>query len=75
MVLPQLVDAARVNGPSEELVHLVLRVQGLLSTAAGRGWKKTVSVTCTFVSECKAYEGLGLSRDRRNESQFENKYV
>ena len=30
MVLPQLVDAAGVDGAAQELVHLVLRVQVLL---------------------------------------------
>lgn len=34
VIFPQLVDAARVDGPSEKLVHLILWVQGLLSAAA-----------------------------------------
>lgn len=35
VVLAELVDAARVDGPAQELVHLVLGVEGLLGTAAG----------------------------------------
>lgn len=38
MVLAELVDAAGVDGPAQELVHLILGVEGLLGTAArGRG--------------------------------------
>lgn len=35
MILPQLIDAARIDGTSEELIYLVLRMQSLLGTAAG----------------------------------------
>lgn len=35
VILAQLVDAARIDGAAQELVHLVLRVQGLLRAAAG----------------------------------------
>lgn len=35
VVLAELVNAARVNGAAQELIHLVLGVQGLLGTAAG----------------------------------------
>ena len=37
VVLAQLVDAARVDGAAQELVHLVLGVEGLLGTAAAGG--------------------------------------
>lgn len=38
MVLAELVDAAGIDGPAQELIHLILRVEGLLGTAArGRG--------------------------------------
>lgn len=38
MVLAQLINAAGINGPAQELVYLILRVQGILSTPAeGRG--------------------------------------
>lgn len=38
VVLAQLIDAAGINGPAQELVYLILRVQGILSTPAeGRG--------------------------------------
>lgn len=35
MVFSQLVDAASINGPSQELVHFVLGVHRLLDAAAG----------------------------------------
>lgn len=37
MVLPQLVDAAGVDGSPQKLVHLVLGVHCLLCTTAGKG--------------------------------------
>lgn len=36
VIFPQLVNAARVDGPSKKLIHLILGVQGLLSAAATR---------------------------------------
>lgn len=38
MVLAELVDAAGINGPAQELVHLILGVEGLLGTTAGE-WR------------------------------------
>lgn len=35
VVLAELVDAAGIDGPAQELVHLVLGVEGLLGTTAG----------------------------------------
>jgi len=35
VVLAELIDAAGVDGPAQELVHLVLGVEGLLGAAAG----------------------------------------
>lgn len=38
MVLAQLIDAAGIDGSAQELVHLILRVEGVLGTSAeGRG--------------------------------------
>lgn len=39
VVLAELVDAAGVNGPAQELIHLILGVEGLLGATAGeQGW-------------------------------------
>lgn len=35
VVLAELVDAAGVDGPAQELIHLILGVEGLLGTTAG----------------------------------------
>lgn len=52
MVFPQLVDAACIDGPSKKLIHLILRVHGLLSTTA-MGWmKQQVTVCCVCVCVC-----------------------
>jgi hypothetical protein len=40
VVLPQLVDAAGVDGAAQELVHLVLWVERLLSAPADAEQKK-----------------------------------
>ena len=36
VVFPQLVDAAGVDGPAQELIYLLLWVHSLLHTAAGQ---------------------------------------
>ena len=38
VVLPQLIDAARVDGAAQELIHLILGVERLLGTAAAQQW-------------------------------------
>lgn len=35
VILTELVDAAGINGPAQELIHLILRVESLLGTTAG----------------------------------------
>lgn len=37
MVLTQLVDAPGIDGSAQELIHLIFRVQSVLSTPAGNG--------------------------------------
>lgn len=37
MVLTQLIDATGINGPAQELINLILRVQGILGTPASAG--------------------------------------
>lgn len=54
VVPPQLVDAASVDGSSQELVHLVLRVQGLLGATAGdKGGRirQRIKNLCTQMSD------------------------
>lgn len=51
VILPQLVNAACVNGPTEEFIHFVLRVQGLLS-AATTAWMKEKEQSMVSVSVC-----------------------
>lgn len=69
MVFPQLVDAARIDGPSKELIHLILRVEGLLSAAATSSNNR--SLWCVLVSVCVCVcEGVGLCCDRQDDSEL-----
>ncbi|KAK2081015.1 hypothetical protein P7K49_041031 [Saguinus oedipus] len=47
MVLPQLINAAGIDGTAQELIHLILRVQGILGTPAedrGHGFTRCMGM-------------------------------
>lgn len=76
MVLPQLVDAACIDGPSKKLIHLIFRVQGFLSTAARGRWNnghcEVLPCRCRSMSEevvtgrmTQSYRGIIDELDHR----------
>lgn len=48
VILPQLINAARIDGTAKELVYLILRMKSLLCTAAGGSFDSSQCCMCVF---------------------------